>query len=377
MAAMDAPARRPEPMHAADVVRDVEPDRPSPVGAGGSPLHILREALPELEELRGGRVLDVRANGGDVVRADLMRQLLAGAEVEPVDLDEPAVERTPRLPFDDDAVDGVVALSLFAGAARGWAGWLVELRRVLRPGGLLIAGVLGRDHMELVAGRPWSPDDIGLRVLGPPDGGSGAVAVVSPWWLRAHWGRAFEVVRHEPLGSSDLDGIGLAHREVVVARPGPEGPTTAELERDEPGEPREQRARAHDVEATREELRATAARLRDLTTRHAELTRMWEHAVAHTERLEAAGVGRDERIVHLEARVVELERGATREVSADAALRSERQAARRQHAELLEKLREHQEELARVRRILHVVHTSKSWRLTAPLRARAASIRGH
>ena len=375
MAAMDAPARRPEPTHVADAVRDVEMP-PEPVGAPpAGPLQALRGAVPELDELRGGRVLEVRASGADVLRADALAELLPDAAIEPVAVDDAASEQAPRLPIDDGSVDGVIAFSLFTRADRTWAGWLLELQRVLRPGGLLIAGVLGRDHSELVAGRPWSPDDVGLGLLAPAGDGGGPVVVVSPWWLRAHWGRAFEVVRQEPLASPALEGLGLGRHEVVVARPRPERVTAAELERDEPGEPREERVRAHAAEMAREELRATAARLADLTARHERLVAMWEDASAQVERLMAQSVERDERIAHLEARVVELGRHRNADPSADAALRAERQAARRQSAELAEKLREHQQELARIRSALEVVYASKSWRITAPLRARAASIR--
>jgi chromosome segregation ATPase len=208
--------------------------------------------------------------------------------------------------------------------------------------------------------------------------------VVSSWWLEAHWGRAFELLRHEPLRGAGLEGLGLDTHELVLGRPRPEQLTVADLEREEPDEPREQRARVREVEDARDELRATAARLEDLEGRHGRLVEMWEAAVAHGERLADEGVEREERLAYLEARVAELERRGGPDRSARAAVEAERLAARRQEKgererelqELREELREHQSELARLRDALDVVRASKSWRLTAPLRARAAAIRG-
>ena len=90
--------------------------------------------------------------------------------------------------------DVVFASSVFTHISDEWARWLVELHRVLRPGGVLLATFLGNGMSDLIAREPWDEDRIGMNVLlqwqGWDDGGP--CVLHSPWWLRAHWGRIFD-----------------------------------------------------------------------------------------------------------------------------------------------------------------------------------------
>jgi hypothetical protein len=94
---------------------------------------------------------------------------------------------------------------------------------------------------ESIAGEPWDPDRIGMNVRNmwqSWDKGGPSVQH-SEWWLREHWGRAFDV---ELLDDPPADGHGLI---VLSKRP-------VELTRDDlvlpAQDPRELAALAHNVE---------------------------------------------------------------------------------------------------------------------------------
>lgn len=65
-----------------------------------------------------------------------------------------------------------------------------------QAGGLLIATYMGQWMSEFVAGEPWDENQVGMNVLrhNHPWTDGGPLVMISEWWLREHWGRAFEVV---------------------------------------------------------------------------------------------------------------------------------------------------------------------------------------
>jgi SAM-dependent methyltransferase len=165
------------------------------------------------------------------------------------------------LPKPDDHFDLIYAFSVFTHVDAGWAAWVLELHRVLKPDGLFVASFLGEGMIELEHGGRWEPDRIGMNVLraGQDWDGGGPTVFHSDWWIRAHWGRAFEVLAiHQ-----DRDAAGAvvpgAHA-VAVMRKRQVSLTEAELERPEEGEPRELSALEHNVEQLHDEDR----RLREL-----------------------------------------------------------------------------------------------------------------
>ncbi len=101
----------------------------------------------------------------------------------------------PPLEFDSASFDLVWAISVFTHLTDNSIPWLLELHRILKPGGLLIATYMGRWTSEFVAGEPWDENRVGMNVLchsrGSQDGGP--LVMISDWWLREHWGRAFEL----------------------------------------------------------------------------------------------------------------------------------------------------------------------------------------
>jgi SAM-dependent methyltransferase len=152
----------------------------------------------------------------------------------------------PPLPEAGETFDLVYCASVFSHLP-DWAPWLLELRRVLKPGGLLVASIHGRGLWSLgVAGSrgiAWDEDRTGLLVERYGDDfetGWGPAVYVSEWWLREHWGRAFEVVRFEPAGFAHQENRSGGQAWVVARRPhGDDQPLDPDLLRRPGDDPRE------------------------------------------------------------------------------------------------------------------------------------------
>lgn len=159
----------------------------------------------------------------------------------------------PPLSISDEHFDLIYAFSVFTHLDESWSAWLVELHRLLKPDGILIVTVYGPGH-ETFGGEPVQEDILGMNVLFPFNSWDigGPLVAHSEWWLRAHWGRAFEIVElrpGHPAGPPPLFGQAVV---VLRKRPGPVEP--GELERPEPGEPRELDALRANVASLRREL---------------------------------------------------------------------------------------------------------------------------
>lgn len=176
----------------------------------------------------GARVLDFGCGSGKV-----MRHFLPEADVGELwgcDIDAPSVDwlnaelnpplhaftndEAPPLDQPSQSFDLVWSVSVFTHLTDHWAGWLAELHRVLRPGGLAIISFLGGAMYEVWTGRSWDPDRIGMTVL---DHGQdwqlgGPTVFHSPWWLREHWGRAFEIVQMREGSAPREHGLVLLRR---------------------------------------------------------------------------------------------------------------------------------------------------------------------
>jgi len=144
----------------------------------------------------------------------------------------------PGLPFEDESFDLAWATSVFTHLTDHWSGWLLEMHRLLRPGGLLIATFLGEGMSQTIAQERWDESRVGMVAFryGESFDVGGPNVLMSPWWIRARWGRAFDIVELEPSGFMGERGTGHG---VVVARKRPVDVTVADLERPEPDEPRE------------------------------------------------------------------------------------------------------------------------------------------
>jgi len=168
------------------------------------------------------------------------------------DLDS-AVERgaSPPLELADGECELIEAPASFTRIAEGWAEWLVELRRLLATDGRVVVGLADPADFEALAGEPWDESRIGMTVLSALNGAVNSVVFHSEWWLRTHWGRAFEVSLEEDDG-----------RRIAVLR-GRTGMVDAtDLERVDPGDERELDAARANAAYLRRQLERSDRRLR-------------------------------------------------------------------------------------------------------------------
>jgi SAM-dependent methyltransferase len=232
--------------------------------------------LPAGFELEGRRLLDFGCGAGRTLRHFLGEA--GSAEIWGCDIDAESVdwleqnlcpplhalrnEASPGLPFEDGQFDLVWALSVFTHLVDTWAAWMLELHRVIADDGILIATTVGPDHSELIAEEDWEEDRIGMNALrhwAPWDVG-GPMVLHSTWWLRAHWGRAFEILEIDdsPVGVAPTEATlrwsGFTNHRWVAMRKRDVGLTAGDLERPEPDEPRELAAALHNVRQLRGEL---------------------------------------------------------------------------------------------------------------------------
>lgn len=152
----------------------------------------------------------------------------------------------PPLGLEHESFDLIYAVSVFTHLSYNSTAWLLELHRMLKPEGLLIATFMGRWISDFFAGEPWVEDRVGMNVLHHNrDWDSGGPAVlISEWWLREHWGRAFEILTLEPQ-FQNFSWVLARKRDVSV--------TTEEVERPST-DPREFVALRHHVAQVQNEL---------------------------------------------------------------------------------------------------------------------------
>jgi hypothetical protein len=136
--------------------------------------------------------------------------------------------RSP-LPEADGSVGEIRAPAAFVTLVDGWAEWLLELRRVLSADGRLVIGLAPTERFEELTGRGWDDSRIGMTVLSALDGPGGREVFHSEWWLRTHWGRAFEIVSIKE---------GERGREAVLTKSHADL-SASDLERPDPGDRRE------------------------------------------------------------------------------------------------------------------------------------------
>jgi hypothetical protein len=151
---------------------------------------------------------------------------------------------TPPLDFPDSAFELIWSLSAFGRIAEGWEEWLLESRRLLTDQGLLVVELAERAAFERLTGAGWDESRIGMTVLSALNGAGSQRVFHSEWWLRAHWGRAFEILE---LG--DRNG-----RSFAVLRKTPGSVSSGDLGRPEAGEDRELAAASANATYLRDQL---------------------------------------------------------------------------------------------------------------------------
>ena len=100
--------------------------------------------------------------------------------------------------------DLVYATSVFTHIGDLWSDWLLELHRILAPGGRLISSFLGEGMWEALIGEAYREDAVGMTVRGHWTE-QDAWVFHSEWWLREHWGRLFDVDAVAPPPRTDWE----------------------------------------------------------------------------------------------------------------------------------------------------------------------------
>lgn len=290
------PEPPPPPPHLAEYVGDR--NRPDPVasylGAGRALRQAILEMLPADWHWEGRRVLDFGCGSGRVLRHFL--EEAQAAEVYGCDIHAESInwgkanlcpplhmfqsEERPPLPLRDEQLDLIWTMSVFTHLTDTWSAWLLELHRVLKSDGILIASIMGQGMSEILANEPWDESRVGMNVLGPGmkwEAG-GPMVLHSPWWIEAHWGRAFDILELQPTG---LIGTGQG---VVIMRKRDVTLTPEDLEALEPDEPREVTALAHSVK----QLQKEAAHLNRAHDHYAELARLRDYRTRAKNRVRKA-----------------------------------------------------------------------------------------
>lgn len=214
---------------------------------GADAREVILETLPSDWSPQGKRVLDFGAGAGKVLRH--LIDDWSAAELDGCDIDRASIEwleanmsppvhafvngEKPPLDAPDGRFDLVLAMSVFTHLTDHSLAWLAELHRVLSEDGLLIASFLGEQAYDVYAGGGWDESKIGMNVVhyGQSWDLGGPTVFHSDWWIRAHWGRAFEIV-------SLRDGRASGDHGIVLLRRKP-GTVTAEQLEQSSDDPRE------------------------------------------------------------------------------------------------------------------------------------------
>jgi SAM-dependent methyltransferase len=233
-------------------------------GSGRARKAAIIEALPDDYSFERRRVLDFGCGAGRVLRQFLPEA--ASGEFWGCDLHRPTIawleeHLSPPLhfyvndelpmPHPDSYFDLVYAISVFTHITHEWSAWLLELHRILKPEGLLLATFAGPELWGKSLSRPPDENGLGMCVqrLGHGFDTGGPLARHSPWWLRSHWGRAFEILSLRSSGfAGNQPGQGL-----VLGRKKGVSLTRDDLERPDPEDPRELEAQRRQLVVLEEE----------------------------------------------------------------------------------------------------------------------------
>ena len=107
------------------------------------------------------------------------------------------ISEIPTIPLESDSFDLVYAISVFAHIHVDWHHWMMEVRRILKPGGYAFITFMAQTpHEEMLGQSYWGRGSgFGKFVKNPfadwNDGGP--MAFHHPDWVKAYWGSLFDI----------------------------------------------------------------------------------------------------------------------------------------------------------------------------------------
>ena len=181
--------------------------------------------LPPGFEFRGSRCLDFGCGIGRVIRqfaAEAQSAEFWGCDIDGTSI-RWAVEnmtppfrfyqmsQAPSLPFEDSSFDLIYSIAVFSQVYDDWHQWAVEIRRVLKPGGVFFMSYAGQTPFEEMLSLPYDGFDPhpGLYVKNPFNSWNrgGPMVFMSPAWVERHWGSLFDIDFVAPDGLLDYQSI--------------------------------------------------------------------------------------------------------------------------------------------------------------------------
>jgi SAM-dependent methyltransferase len=195
--------------------------------------HILESLLPADWSFEGKSVLDLGCGPGRTLCAfgeEAERGEFVGCDIDPESIAWASAHlsppfgfhvcgEAPPLPLADERFDLVYGMSVFSHITDEWSRWLVEVGRVMRPGAIAVFSVLGPVVTARAFGIAWD-ERTGMASFNFHQGWEigGPSALLAEWWVREHWGRAFEIVRFaHPDDWFDHDFVVMRRRETLVS----------------------------------------------------------------------------------------------------------------------------------------------------------------
>ena len=116
----------------------------------------------------------------------------------------------PHLPFEDNSLDVIYGISVFTHTKYLWDMWLMELRRCLKPNGLLIQTIHSEDAWEFYANNknlPWVKESQSSQMIEQNHMTKeyfyyGDISVSQVFWKKKiaelYWSRYFDVLEIKP-----------------------------------------------------------------------------------------------------------------------------------------------------------------------------------
>jgi SAM-dependent methyltransferase len=209
-----------------------------------------------------GRTLSefaAEAEQAEFVGCDIHAESLAWARANLPQFSFVQNSERPPLDLPASSFDLVYGVSVFTHLTEHWSGWLAEIHRLLRPGGLGVFSFLGEALWQPFgagAHADWVEDETGMLITlaGRSWDEGGPNVFHSEWWLREHWGRGFEILE---LRARDTWNGAEGHGWIVLRRE-PGELSAEDLERPNASDPREALAMARNVRLLVGEARGQA-----------------------------------------------------------------------------------------------------------------------